>query len=127
MTQAQAGVSRYPYAETLERLTAAIAEAGSTLFACIDQRAAARAVGLELRPTTLLVFGNPKGGTPLMVAYPLAALDLPLKLVVWEENAAVNVAYVPVRVIASRYGVVGKETLVAALDGALAALVATVL
>jgi uncharacterized protein (DUF302 family) len=126
LTEVQHGVSRYSYSETCERLIAAIADSGSTLFGRIDQQAAARAAGLDLRPTTLLIFGNPRGGTPLMDAWPLAALDLPLKLLVWEEDAKVSVAYVPVRIIAGRYGVTGKDALVQALDGALAALVAAV-
>ena len=71
-------ISRYAYGETVERLMSAIAAAGTTLFAQIDQSAAAENAGLRLRPTTLLVFGNPKAGTPLMDAFPLAALDLPL-------------------------------------------------
>jgi uncharacterized protein (DUF302 family) len=120
-------VSRYSYRETIERLTAAIADAGNTLFAHIDQSAAAAAAGLTLRPTTLLVFGNPKGGTPLMEAFPLAALDLPLKCIVWEERDAVNVAYVPLSVIAARYGITGKDAVVAAIDRALGALVDRVL
>jgi uncharacterized protein (DUF302 family) len=123
MTDASVSVSRYAYGETIDRLTKAIADAGSTIFAKIDQSAAASVAGLHLRPTTLLIFGNPKGGTPLMDAFPLVALDLPLKCIVFEEQGAVNVAYVPVSVIAARYSVTGKEALVANLDQALAALV----
>jgi uncharacterized protein (DUF302 family) len=117
--------SRYSYAETLARLQTAIVAAGSTLFASIDQSAAAKSVGLHLRPTTLLIFGNPRGGTPLMEAFPMIALDLPLKLLVWEEHG-VHVAYTPVRVIAERYGVTGKDALVTALDHGLETLVASV-
>lgn len=72
--------SRHSYPQTLEILKKAIADAGNTVFAAIDQSAAAAGVGLTLRPTTLLVFGNPKGGTPMMDAFPLVALELPLKL-----------------------------------------------
>lgn len=100
--------SRYSYADTLERLTKAITDGGSTVFDNIDQSAAAQSVGLSLRPTALLIFGNPKGGTPLMDAVPLTALDLPLKLLVWEENGKVSVAYTPAHVIAKRYMVIGK-------------------
>lgn len=69
--------SRYSYADMLARLTKAIADGGNTLFDHIDQSAAAQSVGLALRPTTLLIFGNPKGGTPLVDAFPLTALGHP--------------------------------------------------
>jgi len=64
--------SRYAYADTLARLTNALRESGNTIFASIDQAVAAASVGLTLRPTTLIVFGNPKAGTPFMHAFPLA-------------------------------------------------------
>jgi uncharacterized protein (DUF302 family) len=118
--------SRYNYAETVERLKAAIVSAGSTLFATLDQSAAAKSAGLELRPTTLLVFGNPKGGTQLMDAFPLSALDLPLKLVVWDEKGSVEVAYSRARVLAGRYGITGKDALLASLDRALETIVGTI-
>lgn len=114
--------SSYPYAETIARLTERITKAGNTVFLTVDQAAAARAAGLEMRPTTLIVFGNPRGGTPLMEALPLIALELPLKLVVWEQDAAVRVAYVPMSEIAARYGLTGKDAQVAAMDAALTAL-----
>ncbi|MEO8604910.1 MAG: DUF302 domain-containing protein [bacterium] len=59
-----------------------------TIFARIDQQAAARAVGVVMRPMVLVIFGNPKVGTPLMQAYPSLAIDLPLKALVWEDAAA---------------------------------------
>ena len=118
--------SRYPYAETIERLTEAILSAGNTVFATIDQAAAAAGVGATLRPTTLVVFGNPKGGTPLMDAFPLVGLDLPLKVLVWEEQGGVQVAYVPMSEIALRYDVTGMDARIAAMDAAVANLVETV-
>jgi uncharacterized protein (DUF302 family) len=119
--------SRYSYAETVERLSAAIAAGGNTIFATIDQAAAARSAGTTLRPTTLIVFGNPKGGTPLMAAFPLTALDLPLKLVVYEEESgAVNVVSASAAELAERYGVTGFDDLLAAMDRGLAALGASV-
>ncbi|MGA9419046.1 MAG: DUF302 domain-containing protein, partial [Candidatus Cybelea sp.] len=63
--------SRYSYSETLAKLTKAMTDAGNTIFATIDQAAAAAGVDMTLRPTALIVFGNPKGGTPLMDAFPL--------------------------------------------------------
>lgn len=71
---------------------------------------------MNLRPTTLIVFGNPKGGTPLMVAFPLVALELPLKLLVWEDDGKVSVAYVPMSEIAERYKLTGMNDRVDAID-----------
>ena len=71
----------------------------------IDQQAEARAVGLELRETTLVVFGNPAAGTGVMVAAPLAALDLPLKVLVWSEpDQGTLVSYTDPAVVGARYG-----------------------
>lgn len=127
MSDAVVKTSRYSYSETIDRLTATIVAAGSTVFANIDQSAAARSAGMTLRPTTLIVFGNPKGGTPLMDAFPLAALELPLKLLIWEESGTVDVAYTPASVIAVRYAVAGKDALIAALDHAVETVVASVI
>lgn len=111
--------SRFSYAQTLATLEKAIRDGGNTIFATIDQAAAATSAGLTLRPTTLIVFGNPKGGTALMDAVPLLALELPLKLLVWEENGAVSVAYEPMSQIAARYNVMGMDARIAAMDRAL--------
>jgi uncharacterized protein (DUF302 family) len=119
--------SRFPYSETLEKLKDAIIKGGNTIFAEIDQAAAARSVGMALRPTTLIVFGNPKGGTPLMEAFPLVALDLPLKLLVWEESGEVNVSYVPVSKIAARYSVTGMDTRIETIDRAVDSLIGAAL
>lgn len=114
--------SRSPYAETIAQLSRAIVDAGDTVFATIDQAAAAGSVGMTLRPTTVIIFGNPRAGTPFMNDFPLVALDLPLKLLVWDEGAAVKVAYVPMSEIAARYMVTGKGAQIAAMDRALDAL-----
>ncbi|HUN30040.1 MAG TPA: DUF302 domain-containing protein [Alphaproteobacteria bacterium] len=118
--------SRHGYVDTVMQLSAAIGAGGNTIFATIDQAAAAQSVGMALRPTTLIVFGNPKGGTPLMEAFPLVALDLPLKLLVWEEGGVVSVAYVPMSEVASRYGVTGMDARVEAMDHALDTLTTSV-
>jgi uncharacterized protein (DUF302 family) len=78
--------SPYPVAGTLDRLEAAVTSKGMRVFARIDQRAAAEEVGLTLRPTELLIFGDPKAGTPLMDAHPLLAVDLPLKALAWQDD-----------------------------------------
>jgi uncharacterized protein (DUF302 family) len=75
-------VSTLSFAATLDALVRAIAEAGLILFARIDHQAGARAAGLEMPPATVLTYGHPKGGTPVMLAAPLAALDLPLRVLV---------------------------------------------
>jgi uncharacterized protein (DUF302 family) len=78
-------VSAYAVHDTTERLVRVLERAGMTIFARIDQQAAAQAVGLTMRPMMLVLFGNPKAGTPLMQAYPTVAIDLPLKALVWED------------------------------------------
>jgi uncharacterized protein (DUF302 family) len=79
--------SPYSVAETLDRLGSAIRAHGLTLFARIDHSGEAERVGLTMRPAKLLIFGSPTAGTPLMVASPLLALDLPLKALVWQDAA----------------------------------------
>jgi uncharacterized protein (DUF302 family) len=111
--------SRHSYPRTLELIEKVIVDAGNTIFASIDQSAAAAGVGLSLRPTTLLIFGNPKGGTPLMDAFPLVGLELPLKLLIWDEAGTVRVAYEPMSEIAARYGVTEMGPRIEAMDHAL--------
>lgn len=108
--------SRHSYRETIDALTQAMTGAGNTVFAVIDQAEAAQRAGTSLRPTTLIVFGNPKGGTPFMDAFPMVALDLPLKLLVWEADGVVSVAYVPMSEIAARHQVSGMEPRIEAID-----------
>lgn len=79
--------------DTVERLTTLISNKGQRLFAVIDQAAAARQVGLELRDTKLVIFGSPVTGTPVMVAAPLAAVDLPLKVLVWDDAGQTKIPY----------------------------------
>jgi uncharacterized protein (DUF302 family) len=97
--------SQYPFAETVQRLASAFAGHGLKVFATIDQTAEAVAVGLTLRPTTLILFGNPKAGTPLMVAQPLAAMDLPLKALVTESTPGeVSVSFNSATYVLGRHG-----------------------
>jgi uncharacterized protein (DUF302 family) len=72
--------------ETVQRLSSLLRQKGIKLFALIDHSGEAQAAGLQLRPTKLLIFGNPKAGTPIMQATQTAAIDLPLKLLVWEDE-----------------------------------------
>jgi uncharacterized protein (DUF302 family) len=78
-------LSPRPVADTAARLTSMISAKGMKLFAVIDQAAEARQAGLELRDTTLVIFGSPAAGTPLMAAAPLAALDPPPKVLIWDD------------------------------------------
>jgi len=77
--------SKHSVDETLQRLQALLQEKNVKVFALIDHGGEATKAGLAMRPTKLLIFGNPKGGTPLMQAVPTAAIDLPLKALVWED------------------------------------------
>ncbi len=90
-------------ADTVSRLIDMIAARGMKLFAVIDQSAEARQAGLELRDTTLVIFGSPAAGTPVMVASPLAALDLPLKVVVWDDAGQTKVSYDAPAALAARH------------------------
>jgi uncharacterized protein (DUF302 family) len=90
-------------ADTVARLTGTLASKGMRLFAVIDQRAAAAGAGLELRETVLVIFGSPAAGTAVMAAAPLAALDLPLKVVVWDDGGQTKVSYYGPAALAARY------------------------
>jgi uncharacterized protein (DUF302 family) len=70
---------------TVEKLAGILSSQGVTIFAVVDHSGEAAKVGMEMRPTKLLIFGNPKAGTPLMQAAPSIAIDLPLKILVWED------------------------------------------
>jgi uncharacterized protein (DUF302 family) len=103
-------------ADTVARLQALLEAKGLKVFDVIDQRAEAEAVGLELRATTLVVFGNPAAGTPVMAAAPLSALDLPLKLLVWDDDEhGTRVSYTDPAALAARYGL--STELAAAFEG----------
>jgi uncharacterized protein (DUF302 family) len=112
--------------ETMDRLVAAAAAKGLTVFSRIDHAAGAAAVGLPLRPTELLVFGNAKGGTPLMQAAQTIGIDLPLKALVYTDAAGKTwLAYNDPAWLAKRHGLGPEgEPTVKALTAALAALAA---
>jgi uncharacterized protein (DUF302 family) len=78
--------SNHSVDETVEKLKGILQAKGVTLFALIDHSGEAETVGMKMRPTKLLIFGNPKAGTPLMLAAPSSAIDLPLKILVWEDD-----------------------------------------
>ena len=110
-------VGLHGFDATLARLTAAIDRAGLHLFARIDHAAGAREVGLDMPPTTVLIYGHPKGGTPIMLATPTVALDLPLRVLVRErEDGNTVVAFHPAGASLRRAGVPAE--LAARLDPA---------
>jgi uncharacterized protein (DUF302 family) len=78
--------SHHPVDETVERLKGLLQAKGITLFALVDHSGEAGKVGLSMPPTKLLIFGNPRAGTPLMLAAPSVALDLPLKILIWQDS-----------------------------------------
>jgi len=78
--------SRYSVPETIARLESILKEKGVAVFSLIDHSGEAAKVGLSMPPTQLLIFGNPKGGTPLMLSAPSTAIDLPLKALVWQDQ-----------------------------------------
>lgn len=102
-------ISSHSVDETVERLRSILQAKGVTLFAIVDHSGEAEMAGLQMPPTKLLIFGHPKSGTPLMLAAPSSALDLPLKMLVWEEarkDAARNVwiSYNSPAYLAKRHG-----------------------
>ena len=102
-TQITTKVSPRSVTETVSRMTDLLAAKGVKVFAVIDQTAEASQAGMQLRETTLVVFGNPAAGTPVMVAAPLVALDLPLKVLIWDDAGQTKVTYYGPAALAARY------------------------
>ncbi len=129
MDQRYVTVVDSPYAgdETRQRLRSALIASGNTIFADIDQSAAAAAVGLMLRPTWLLAFGNPKAGTPIMQHDPLAAYELPLKLLVWEDEGHARIAYRKPSDIGLMFGLNDLAERLSAMDAAIAKIIGSAL
>ena len=92
-------------ADTAAKLTGMIDAKGMRLFALIVQREEAQHAGLDLRETILVIFGSPAAGTPVMAASPLAALDLPLKVLVWDDGGQTKLTYTAPATLAARYGI----------------------
>ena len=118
--------SRYPVPETVDRLAATVRMAGNTIFARIDHAANAAAAGLTMPPTQVLIFGNGAAGTPLMLASPLVALDLPLRFLVWQADGETRVSWSDPLYYAARYSLKGHEPQLAAMGRALAGFAASV-
>jgi uncharacterized protein (DUF302 family) len=97
--------SKHSVEQTIEALSNILKSKGVAVFALVDHSGEAEKVGLKMRPTKLLIFGNPKAGTPLMLASPSSAIDLPLKLLVWEDaQGKVWVSYNSPEYLRERHG-----------------------
>jgi uncharacterized protein (DUF302 family) len=96
--------SPWPVSETVDRFSELLRARGLKLFVVIDHSGEAAAAGLELRETRVVVFGSPAAGTPVMHAAPLAALDLPLKVLIWAGEDSTQVTYLAPSALAERYG-----------------------
>ena len=111
-------------AEAVARLTELLSAKGVTLFDVVDHSGGAAAVGLQLRETRVAIFGSPRAGTPVMQAVPEAALDLPLKVLIWSDGGQTKLTYAPPAELAARYGLsaelAGRLAAVDALTDALA-------
>ena len=116
--------SNHSVDETLERLKSTLQAKGVTLFMIVDHSGEAEKAGLTMRPTKLVIFGNPKAGTPLMLAVPSIAIDLPLKILIWEDREGkVWVSYNSPTYLQERHGlphellqnIAAVETLAAAV------------
>lgn len=120
--------SKYSVADTIGRLEKMVRAKGFTIFAMIDHAAAAKRDGLTMPPAQLLIFGNPKGGTPLMLAAPTSAIDLPLKALAWQDAAGkVWLSYNTAEYLKERHDIGGKDEAIKHLDGALDAMTAKAL
>lgn len=97
--------SRYGFEDTVARLQSAVRDKGMTVFAVIDHRAAAQSKQLDMQPATVIVFGNPQAGTPLMVKDPVFALQLPLRVLVTETDGRVRVAFNDTRALIKGSGI----------------------
>lgn len=118
--------SPFSVSETMDRLEATIEQRGLNLLARVDHAAGAERAGMSLRPTTLLIFGNPQGGTPLMQCAQTMGIDLPLKVLAWEdENGQVWIGYNAMSYLSRRYGT-GDCPAVERLEAALSGIVSDV-
>jgi uncharacterized protein (DUF302 family) len=118
--------SNHSVDETVEQLKGILQAKGVTLFALVDHSGEAEKAGMEMRPTKLLIFGSPKAGTPVMLAAPSSAIDLPLKILIWEDREGkVWVSYNSLTYLQERHGlpkellqnIAAVETLAAAVAG----------
>ena len=114
-------VSKHGFNDTQTKLEAVLKEKGLNVFAKIDHADGAQKVGLKMLPATVTIFGNPKGGTPFMVASPESAIDFPLKALLREDaHGKVFLSYYTVSSIVEKHKIKGQDELAKKLDGLLA-------
>ncbi|HSM42935.1 MAG TPA: DUF302 domain-containing protein [Afifellaceae bacterium] len=111
--------SNHDVRTTADRLEAAVNKAGATVFARVNHAGGAEKVGMELQPMEVLIFGNPKLGTPIIQAAPEAGLDLPIKVLVWQDGEKVMIGYLDPQALKARYGVLGADKSFEMMTGAL--------
>lgn len=117
--------SKHSVKVTIDRLVKALGDRGIAVVARVDHAAGAKAAGMELAPTEVVIFGNPKLGTPLMKAAPEVAIDLPMRVVAWQDKAGkVWIGYTPPEALKARYGLTGVDEVIKAMTGALGGLTA---
>ncbi len=112
--------SRYDVPETERRLLAALEAGGMHVVASVDHAKAAQEAGLTLPPTRVVIFGNPKVGTQLMQCTPSVAIDLPMKMLIWEEEGTIHVGYNTSDYLAERHRISGCDAVLAKVEKALA-------
>ncbi|MFT5726588.1 MAG: hypothetical protein ACI8PB_000709 [Desulforhopalus sp.] len=119
--------SSFKVKETADRMETILKEKGMTVFSRIKHSEAANKVGVELRDTEVIIFGNPKVGSPLMKCQQTVALDLPQKALIWEDDSAkVWISYNDPRYLEKRHNIVGCEPVIAKIEKALAGIVHSV-
>ena len=112
--------SKYSVPETLDRVDALLRSKGIKIFVRVDHSGEAEKAGLKMPPTQLLIFGNPKGGTPVMLAAPTAAIDLPLKALAWQDgDGKVWLSYNDPEYLKKRYGLTDDQIKTIAGTGSL--------
>lgn len=104
---------------TVERLNSAIEDAGASVAAVVDHAAGAKGAGMELSPTTLVIFGNPKLGTPLMQENRQIGIDLPMRVLIWQDGDITRVGYLEPESMASSHGIAADNASIRKMTGAL--------
>jgi uncharacterized protein (DUF302 family) len=105
--------------ETADKLVAAVEGVGAKVFARVDHAAGAQSIGEEMAPMTLVMFGNPKLGTPILKAAPKSGLDLPIRVLIWDDNGTTMIGYLDPMSLKARYSVEGADKSFEAMTGAL--------
>lgn len=106
-------------ADTVAKLTAAVENAGAKVFAVVDHAAGAKSVDMPIPDETLVIFGNPKIGTPIIAANPRAGIDLPIRVLIWDDGGTTKVGYVDPEELVAEYGVDSAGEAIKMMTGAL--------